>query len=64
MKNAPMILKANNRKYILEKMYSNYALYTNLDNGIKECFNFHELEMLEEMAEPYKPAYKGGEIMC
>lgn len=58
----PKILKRENKKYILEKIYSNFALYTDLDTGIRECFTFYELGMIEEMIEPYKPAYKGGEI--
>lgn len=60
---APMILPKGKKKYILEKMYPNHALYTDLDTGLKECFTFHELGMIEEMAEPFKEAYKGGEIL-
>lgn len=51
---APMILKKGNKKYILEKMYPNYALYSDLEYGYKECFSFHELGMIEEMVEPPK----------
>lgn len=62
MKNAPMILKTNNKRYILEKMYPNHALYTDLDTGLKECFTFHELGMIEELEEQYGEARKGGSI--
>lgn len=48
----PMILKKGNRKYILEKVYPRYALYSNMEYGYKECFTFHELGMIEEMIEP------------
>lgn len=57
-----MILKTNNKKYILEKMYPNHALYTDLDTGLKECFTFHELGMIEELEEQYGEARKGGSI--
>lgn len=43
----PMILKKNDKKYILEKIYPNFALYTNLDNGLRECFKFEELTDLQ-----------------
>ncbi len=59
---APMILKRGERKYILEKMYENYALYSDLDYGIRECFTFHELGMIEELEEQYGEAKKGGMI--
>ena len=49
---APMILKKGKKKYILEKMYPNYALYSDLEYGVKECFTFHELGMTTEMIEP------------
>lgn len=49
---APMILKKGKKKYILEKMYPNYALYSDLEYGYKECFNFYELGMLEEKIKP------------
>jgi len=57
----PMKYKKDNREYILEKVYPNYALYCNLDYGYKECFTFHELGMIEEV-EQDREAYKGGEV--
>ena len=50
----PMILKKDNKKYILEKVYKNYALYSDLEYGIKECFTFHELGIVEQVVEPEK----------
>ena len=55
-----MILKTNNKKYILEKMYPNHALYTDLDTGLKECFTFHELGMIQEIMEPDRKQYRNG----
>ena len=54
-----MILNKGNKKYILEKMYPNYALYSNMDYGIKECFSFQELGMVEEY-EVDRQAKNGG----
>ena len=60
---APMILKKGDKKYILEKMYPNYALYSDLEYGVKECFSFHELGMIEEIdLELKKQAKNGGAI--
>ena len=58
---APMILEINEKKYILEKVYSNYALYSDLQSGLKECFNFHDLGLIEE-SEWEKFTRKGGAI--
>jgi hypothetical protein len=58
---APMILKKGNKKYILEKMYPNYALYSDLEYGIKECFSFHELGMIEYRKKE-RQANNGGVI--
>jgi hypothetical protein len=60
---APMILKKGKKKYILEKMYPNYALYSDLEYGYKECFSFYDLGLLEEKAEPYKKIYKDGSMI-
>lgn len=60
---APMILKKKKKKYILEKLYPNYALYSDLEYGYKECFSFHDLGLLEEKAEPYKKIYKDGSMI-
>lgn len=57
----PMILKKKEKQYILEKIYKTYALYSNLDNGVKECFSLHELGMIEQRKETRK-ASRGGAI--
>lgn len=61
-KYVPRILKTNNKRYILEKMYPNHALYTDLDTGLRESFVFHELGLIEEMIEPEREAKNGGAI--
>ncbi len=48
----PMKLKRRNKEYILEKIYPSYALYKDINYGVKECFTFHELGLIEEMIEP------------
>ena len=47
-KYAPMILKKGDKSYKLEKMYPNFALYSDLDYGVKECFRFQELALIKE----------------
>lgn len=49
----PEIHKSNNRKYYFVKQYPNFAMYQT-ENGIVECFSYHELGMNEEMVEPPK----------
>lgn len=49
----PEIHKSNNRKYYFVKQYPNFAMYQT-ENGIAECFSYHELGMNEEMVEPPK----------
>lgn len=49
----PEIHKSNNRKYYFVKQYPNFAMYQT-ENGIVECFSYHELGMNEEMIEPPK----------
>lgn len=49
----PEIHKSNNRKYYFVKQYPNFAMYQT-ENGIAECFSYHELGMNEEMIEPPK----------
>ena len=44
----PKIIKKGNRKYILDRTYPRYALYSNMEYGYKECFTYHELGMIEE----------------
>lgn len=58
MKNVPMILEG---KYILEKIYPNYVLYSHIEYGYKECFSFNDLELIEE-TKKYREASKGGAI--
>lgn len=50
------MLKKGKNKYILEKVYeqNKYALYSEMTYGYNECFTFHELEMLKQIAEPKK----------
>ena len=55
---APKIVKKGNKKYILEKVYPNYALYSDMEYGYKECFSFQELGLIEEMIAP--PKYYGN----
>ena len=49
----PEIHKSNNRKYYFVKQYPNFVMYQT-ENGIAECFSYHELGMNEEMVEPPK----------
>lgn len=49
----PEIHKSNNRKYYFVKQYPNFVMYQT-ENGIAECFSYHELGMNEEMIEPPK----------
>jgi len=49
----PEIHKSNNRKYYFVKQYPNFAMYQT-ENGIAECFSYHELGLVEEMIEPPK----------
>lgn len=44
----PKILKKNNRKYKLIKIYENYVLYEETKVGYKECFNKHELGLIKD----------------
>jgi hypothetical protein len=51
MENPPTILKVKNRKFILDKVYekNRYALYSNMEYGYKECFHFHDLDLIESI---------------
>lgn len=49
----PEIHKSNNRKYYFVKQYPNFVMYQT-ENGIVECFSYHELGLVEEMIEPPK----------
>lgn len=56
----PKIIKHKGREFILEKVYPNHVLYSDLEYGVKECFSFYELGMIKEMVKPYKKQYKEG----
>lgn len=58
----PKTFIKNNKKYFFVELCKNFVRYQTGD-GICECFGFHELGLIKEMAEPYKKAYKGGEIL-
>ena len=44
----PKILKKNNRKFKLIKIYETYVLYEEVGVGYKECFSKHELGLIKE----------------
>ena len=48
----PKTLKKNNKKYTFIKEYENYVLYEEMWTGIKECFNKHELGLIQEKEKP------------
>lgn len=48
----PKILKKNNSKYKLVKIYENYVLYEEVEVGYKECFMKHELGLIKEKEKP------------
>ncbi len=50
----PKILKKNNRKYLLVKIYKNYVLYEEELTGYKECFMKHDLGLIKEREKPKK----------
>jgi len=50
----PKILKKNNRKYKLVKIYKTYVLYQEIEVGYKECFSKHELGLIKEQEKPKK----------
>lgn len=56
----PKILNKNNKRYILEKVYKNYALYSDLQSGLKECFNFHDLGLIEQSEWEKLPPKEGA----
>ena len=45
----PKILKKNNSKYKLVKIYENYVLYEEVEVGYKECFNKQDLGLIKEL---------------
>lgn len=55
----PKTFIKNNKKYFHIETCKNFARYQT-GEGICECFNFHELGLIEEMAEPYKKQYGEG----
>ena len=50
----PKILKKNNRKYKLVKIYENYVLYEEVETGYKECFSKHELGLIKQQVKPQR----------
>lgn len=44
----PKILKKNNRKYKLLKIYKTYVLYEDIETKAKECFTKHELGLIKD----------------
>lgn len=40
-------------KYIIRKgrKYNNFILYKNVSTGVKTCFDFHDLGMIEDRSE-------------
>ena len=48
----PKILKKNNRKDKLIKIYENYVLYEEVEVKYKECFMKHDLGLLKEQVKP------------
>lgn len=49
----PKILKKNNRKYKLLKIYETYVLYEDIETKVKECFNKQELGLVKEKEKPW-----------
>lgn len=56
----PKTFIKNNTKYFYIERYKNFARYQTGD-GISECFNFHELGLIEETIRE-RQANKGGVI--
>mgnify|MGYP001855500269 CR=1 FL=1 len=50
----PKILKKNNKKYKLVKIYKTYVLYEDTQTKAKECFGKHELGLIKEQEKPRK----------
>ena len=48
----PKILKKNNRKYKLIRIYKTYVLYEEVEVKYKECFMKHDLGLLNEQVKP------------
>lgn len=44
----PKILKKNNRKYKLLKIYKTYVLYEDIETKAKECLTKHELGLIKD----------------
>lgn len=56
---APKIFIKNNKKYYFIEACKNFVRYQT-GNGICECFTYHDLGLIQEMAEPYKKQYREG----
>ena len=57
----PKIVIKNNKRYKFEKLYSDYALYSEEVYGYKECFKFHDLGLIKE-TNLEREASKGGTV--
>lgn len=55
----PKTFIKNNKKYYYIETCKNFARYQT-GEGISECFNFQELGLIEEMAEPNRKQYRDG----
>ena len=43
----PKIVSQNNKEYIIIKEYPNFVLYVDWITGVKECFTYHELGLIQ-----------------
>ena len=44
----PKIVRKNNRRYKLLKIYETYVLYEDIETKAKECFTKHELGLIKD----------------
>ena len=58
----PQTIVIKEKSYKLKKVYKNYALYIDLKNGIKECFNFQQLGLIKEKIKPSRKQYNNGMV--
>ena len=45
----PKIVKKDRRKYIFEKKYPNFYLYSNTETGVKRCFSKFDLGLTKKI---------------
>lgn len=50
----PKYIFRRGRKYKFIKKYNNFALYENVITGVKTCYDFHELGLIEDVSEVKK----------